>query len=96
MGAGGKTDPNKVQIADISQTRECPLSKYTRKRLRRRGISKGIKVVFSDEAIQNDSMKHTDGSNYKKSFYGTISYMPALFGLRAAAEVIQYLTKKII
>jgi tRNA A37 threonylcarbamoyladenosine dehydratase len=33
-------------------------------------------------------MKLTDGSNYKKSFYGTISYMPALFGLRLASEVI--------
>jgi hypothetical protein len=26
----------------------------------------------------------TDGSNYKKSFYGTNSYMPGLFGLYAA------------
>ena len=33
----------------------------------------------------------TNGANYKKSFYGTISYMPALFGLVGAAEVIQYL-----
>jgi tRNA A37 threonylcarbamoyladenosine dehydratase len=40
-----------------------------------------------------ESMKLTDGSNYKKSFYGTISYMPALFGLRMAAEVIQDLTE---
>ena len=36
----------------------------------------------------------TDGSNYKKSFYGTISYMPAIFGLYAAAEVIRFLLKK--
>ena len=36
----------------------------------------------------------TDGSNYKKSFYGTISYMPAIFGLYAAAEVISFLLKK--
>ncbi len=26
----------------------------------------------------------------KKSFYGTISFMPALFGLNAAAEVINF------
>jgi tRNA A37 threonylcarbamoyladenosine dehydratase len=36
----------------------------------------------------------TDGTNYKRSFYGTISYIPALFGLYAAAEVIKYLIKK--
>ena len=31
----------------------------------------------------------TDGTNYKKSFYGTISYLPALFGLCAASVVIR-------
>jgi tRNA A37 threonylcarbamoyladenosine dehydratase len=35
----------------------------------------------------------TDGKNYKRSFYGTISYMPALFGLYGAAEVIKQITK---
>jgi tRNA A37 threonylcarbamoyladenosine dehydratase len=36
----------------------------------------------------------TDGSNFKRSFYGTISYMPGLFGLVGAGEVIQYLIRK--
>ncbi|MFZ1558948.1 MAG: hypothetical protein WAT37_03435 [Saprospiraceae bacterium] len=36
-------------------------------------------------------MRLTDGKNYKKSFYGTISYMPALFGLTIASEVIRRL-----
>ncbi|EFK37295.1 hypothetical protein HMPREF0204_11141 [Chryseobacterium gleum ATCC 35910] len=36
----------------------------------------------------------TDGSNFKKSFYGTISFIPAIFGLYAAAEVINHLVKK--
>jgi tRNA A37 threonylcarbamoyladenosine dehydratase len=39
--------------------------------------------------VHRDSVKLTDGSNFKRSFYGTISYMPALFGLRMAAEVIE-------
>jgi tRNA A37 threonylcarbamoyladenosine dehydratase len=39
-------------------------------------------------------LKLTDGSNFKKSFYGTVSYMPGLFGLIGAAEVIRYLTNK--
>jgi tRNA A37 threonylcarbamoyladenosine dehydratase len=33
----------------------------------------------------------TDGTNFKRSFYGTISFIPAIFGLYAAAEVINYL-----
>jgi tRNA A37 threonylcarbamoyladenosine dehydratase len=54
---------------------------------------KRVKVVFSYETQIKNSLQLTDGKNYKKSFYGTVSYMPALFGLNAAAEVIKYLTK---
>jgi tRNA A37 threonylcarbamoyladenosine dehydratase len=36
----------------------------------------------------------TNGLNFKRSFYGTISYMPGLFGLHGAAEVIRYLADK--
>ena len=91
MGAGGKTDPSKVVVTDISKTFHDPLSRKLRKLLRAKGINKGIRVVFSTESPDKDSVKLTDGTNYKKSFYGTISYMPALFGLNAAGEVLRYL-----
>ncbi|MDD1524650.1 tRNA threonylcarbamoyladenosine dehydratase [Riemerella anatipestifer] len=94
MGAGGKTDPSKVMVRDISKTNNCFLAKQIRKRLRKEKINKGIKCVFSTELQKEDSLKMTDGANFKKSFYGTISFMPALFGLHAAAEVINHLTKK--
>ncbi|MDY3316259.1 tRNA threonylcarbamoyladenosine dehydratase [Riemerella anatipestifer] len=94
MGAGGKTDPSKVMVRDISKTNNCFLAKQIRKRLRKEKINKGIKCVFSTELQKEDSLKMTDGSNFKKSFYGTISFMPALFGLHAAAEVINYFTKE--
>ena len=57
------------------------------------GITKGFRCVFSTEIQKEESLKLTDGSNFKKSFYGTISFMPALFGLNAAAEVINFLLK---
>lgn len=91
MGAGGKLDPSKVMVRDISKTRNCYLAKQVRKRLKKEGINKGFRCVFSTEIQREDSLKMTDGSNYKKSFYGTISYMPAIFGLYAASEVIRYL-----
>ncbi len=91
MGAGGKTDPSKIIVTDISKTYHDMLSKQIRKRLRKHKVDKGIRVVFSTESPDRDSVEFTDGSNFKKSFYGTISYMPALFGLHAAAEVIRYL-----
>ena len=94
MGAGGKTDPSKVMVRDISKTNNCFLAKQIRKKLKKEQIHKGFRCVFSTEIQDENSLKMTDGSNYKKSFYGTISYMPAIFGLYAATEVIRFLLKK--
>ncbi|MDO5616221.1 MAG: tRNA threonylcarbamoyladenosine dehydratase [Cruoricaptor ignavus] len=94
MGAGGKTDPSKILVRDISKTHNCYLAKQVRKRLKRESnMHKGFKCVFSSELQNEESLKMTDGSNFKKSFYGTISFIPAAFGLHAAAEVINYLLK---
>lgn len=94
MGAGGKFEVSKVSVKDISKTDYCPLAKQVRKRLKAEGISSGVKVVYSYERPDYDSVKMTDGSNFKKSFYGTNSWMPALFGLHAAEKVITDLLKK--
>lgn len=94
MGAGGKMDPTKVVIRDISSTHSCLLAQKIRKRLKEFNINKGIRAVFSTEIQNSDSLKLTDGSNYKKSFYGTISYMPAIFGLTAASEALRLLFLK--
>lgn len=93
MGAGGKSDPSKVKVRDISKTNNCFLARQIRKKLKKENIHKGFRCVFSTEIQDECSLKMTDGSNFKKSFYGTISYMPAIFGLYAAAEVIQFLLK---
>jgi len=94
MGAGGKVDPSKVLVRDICKTHNCYLAKQVRKRLKKDGIHKGFRCVFSSELQNENSLKLTDGSNFKKSFYGTISYIPAIFGLYAASEVIRYLIKE--
>lgn len=88
MGAGGKTDASAVTVGDLSESWNCPFARLVRKRLHRHGIYKGFKVVYNHGELYRQSVKLTDGSNFKKSFYGTISFMPALFGLRMAAEVI--------
>lgn len=94
MGAGGKIDPSKVMVRDISKTHNCFLAKQVRKRLKKEGINKGFRCVFSNEIQNEESLKMTDGSNFKKSFYGTISFIPAIFGLYAAAEAVNYLLQK--
>lgn len=94
MGAGGKYEASKVRVRDISKTEFCPLAKNIRKRLKALGIDKGIKAVYSAEMPDSKSLKLTDGTNFKKSFYGTNSWMPALFGLHAAETVVKHIIKK--
>ncbi|MEQ3690185.1 MAG: tRNA threonylcarbamoyladenosine dehydratase [Flavobacterium sp.] len=94
MGAGGKYEASKVRVRDISKTEFCPLAKNIRKRLKAVGIDKGIKAVYSAEMPDSKSLKLTDGTNFKKSFYGTNSWMPALFGLHAAETVVKHIIKK--
>lgn len=89
MGAGAKLDPTRLQVVDISKTYNCPFAHQIRKMLKEKGIRSGIKAVFSPEKIIKESLMMTDGKNYKKSAYGTVSYMPAVFGAVVASVVIR-------
>lgn len=89
MGAGGKLDPTMLRVADISKTIMCPFAQQIRKSLKKAGIFKGIKAVYSVESPIRESLMYTDGRNFKKSAYGTISYLPATFGSVCASVVIR-------
>ena len=91
MGAGGKLDPTHIKVVDISKTYNCPFAQFIRIRLRKHGIHRGVKAVFSPEVVVKESLMMTDGGNYKKSAYGTISYLPAAFGGVCASVVIRNL-----
>ena len=94
MGAGGKFDPSQVKVVDISQTNNCKLAYYMRKRLHKLGIWSGFKAVFSPEEVSRQSVELSEGEINKKSTVGTISYMPAIFGCFCAAGVLEDLLKK--
>lgn len=94
MGAGAKVDPTALKVVDISKTSVCPFAQQIRKQLKKHGIVKGVKVVFSPEDPVKESLMLTDGKNFKKSAYGTISYMPATFGAVAASVAIRDLMGK--
>ena len=49
MGTGNKLDPTQLEVADISKTSVCPLAKAVRTQLKKKGVEKGVKVVFSKE-----------------------------------------------
>ncbi|MGA1381164.1 MAG: tRNA threonylcarbamoyladenosine dehydratase [Schleiferiaceae bacterium] len=92
MGAGGRLDTSKIQISKLEHSYNCPFAKHIRKRLiREYGIRKGFHVVFSSELANKDSVRLTDGSNFKKSFYGTSAWIPAAFGLHAASFAVRQL-----
>ncbi len=88
MGAGGKIDPSKIKVSDISETYNCRLAKVMRKRLSRNGVNKGVKVVFTSELVDEQAVRVEESRN-KKSAVGTISYMPPLFGCFIASVVIR-------
>lgn len=88
MGAGAKTDPTQLEIKDISKTHHCPLAHMLRKRLHKVGVYKGFKAVFSPEPVREGAMIIAEEQN-KKSQVGTISYIPALFGIGCASVVIR-------
>jgi tRNA A37 threonylcarbamoyladenosine dehydratase len=89
MGAGGKTDPTQIRVADLYETHTCKLAFYVRKRLKKMEVFKGVRAVYSLEEMDKESLIMTDGSNFKQSAYGTISYLPAAFGGVAASVVIR-------
>lgn len=94
MGSGGKTDPAQVTVADISKTYGCALARAVRTRLRDLGISKGIRTVFSPQAVSREAVfAWQDDHGCNHSTVGTISYMPAIFGCTCASVVLRKLTE---
>lgn len=90
MGAGAKLDATKIRIADLSKSYNCPLAYILRKKLRKEGISKGFKVVFSEELPDREAIVPMEERN-KKSQVGTISYLPAVFGCVCAQAALEHL-----
>ncbi len=81
MGAGNKTDPSAFRVADISQTKVCPLAKVMRVELRKRGIT-DVKVVYSEEPPLIP---------LKEGVPGSLAFVPSAAGLMMAGEVVCHL-----
>lgn len=83
MGAGNRYIPSDFAVSDIFSTSYDPLSKKMRKLLREHGISKHTVVYTQSEATPCEGA------------VGSISYMPALAGVKLGAYVINELIKNI-
>lgn len=97
MGAGGRMDPTRIHIAPLNQTHTCALAREMRKSLKALGGILSYPVVFSDEPPVVKGLPHQpvgDPAGRPRAVNGTISYMPALFGLTLAGYVIRTLLGK--
>ena len=95
MGAGGKFHPEKIEISDIAQSNHCRLAFYIRKRLHRLGVFDGITTVFSPEPVDDSAVTtEMEKEQNKVSNVGTISFMPAAFGIFCASVVINGLLQR--
>ena len=92
MGAANKLDPTRIEVADIAATKKCRLARTIRKELRKLGIDRGIKVVYSSEEFR--PLTGADAAERKPTL-GSSSYLPPLFGLMMAGTVIRELIGEI-
>lgn len=93
MGAANRTDPLAVRVADISKTTMCPLAKFVRLKLRKAGVTKGIRCVYSVEPSKDAILEEDTEGDYlrrgrKRRTLGSFACVPGVIGLVAAREAI--------
>jgi len=93
MGAGNRLDPSQVHISTIDKSHNCPLARRVRKLLHKKGIRGHFSCVYSSELPiipENDvSIEDSITKDRQRKVIGSISYLPAVMGLMAAAYVIR-------
>lgn len=93
MGAARRTDPAAVRVGDISETECCPLARFIRRRVKKQGVSAGVRCVYSVEPASDavaDPEPEEDvlDRGRKRMPLGSFACLPGIFGLTAAREAI--------
>lgn len=88
MGAGGRLDPTKIGYFDLWDTREDGLARAVRQKLKAASLRRPLKVVASTEKPSSRSLVEVESLN-KRTSYGTIASIPAIFGIFLANHVIR-------
>jgi tRNA A37 threonylcarbamoyladenosine dehydratase len=107
MGAANKLDPTKIEVSDISATRNCRMARSMRKILKNSGITSGVQVVYSTELHRELAPTNSNGCGtdcicpnreeqtfrceHRRVILGSISYIPSIIGLTMAGAVINEL-----
>lgn len=93
MGAGNKLDASLFQVADIYETRVCPLAKVMRRELKKRGVKK-LKVVYSEEQPLQPFPSEELSCSDRRSIPGSVAFVPSVAGLILAGEVVKDLCRQ--
>jgi tRNA A37 threonylcarbamoyladenosine dehydratase len=112
MGAANKLDPTKIEVSDISATKNCRMARSMRKILKNAGITSGVQVVYSSElhrelapasasacgteCICPNQSEQTFRCEHRRVILGSISYIPSIFGLTMAGVVVNDLLNHIV
>ncbi|MFP4364447.1 MAG: ThiF family adenylyltransferase [Spirochaetia bacterium] len=102
MGAALKSDPAKIQTADLFQTSNCSLAKQIRRMLRKRGISEGVQCVYSSEPPKKEAITEVEKEKDRKGnramrkaqVLGSLNTITGIFGLTLAHEGLKILTEQ--
>lgn len=103
MGAASKLDPSRIRVADIADTHKCRMARIVRKLLKKQGIERGVKVVFSTEEYRDQAERETIcrdacicpnrdvevfSCRHRRVILGSISFIPGIFGLTMAGVAV--------
>lgn len=101
MGAGNKLNASAFRVADIYETKVCPLAKVMRRELKKRNVEH-LKVVYSEEEpfkpVWGNTGQVTEneeggaGSASRRAIPGSVAFVPSVAGLIIAGEVVKDLT----
>ena len=108
MGAGNKLDPTAFRVADIYETKMCPLARVMRNALRKRGI-KSLKVVYSEEQPRRPLYDSENSCRtqcvcppgtvrkctVRRDIPGSTAFVPSVVGLIVAGEVLNDLAAQV-
>lgn len=93
MGAGNKRDPSRLKIVDLSKTSVCPLARVMRYELKKRGITKGVPVAFSDEIPQRPQSESGETKSTGR-VPASLPYLPSAMGILIGARVLEDLLRE--
>lgn len=106
MGAGNKLDAGGFKVADIYETKVCPLAKVMRRELKKRNV-KHLKVVYSEEEPITPIVDETNSCKtgcicppgtqrkctVRRAIPGSVAFVPSVAGLMIAGEVVKDLIR---